>query len=319
MTSGQNGMPVEILVVGPVIASLMEALEREFTVHRLWQAQSQEEWLRSHGAAIRALVTTFVDGASEELLNALPNLEIIASYGVGIDRIALDVVKQRGLLLTNTPDISEPVADAALALLLAVTRRICQADRFVRAGQWSHKSFPFGTHLGGKLCGIVGLGRIGKAIAVRAQAFGMRIAYYGPNRKPEMPYEYYDNLVSLARDADFLVLALPGGAATRHIVNANVLNALGPHGFLVNVARGSVVDEAALIRTLEAGGIAGAALDVFEHEPLGESPLIQLENVVLLPHIASATVETRHEMGNVVMANLKAHFSGEAVHTPVSL
>jgi lactate dehydrogenase-like 2-hydroxyacid dehydrogenase len=265
------------------------------------------------------VVTTFVDGASAELLSALPNLEIIASYGVGIDRIALDVVKQRGLLLTNTPDISEPVADAALALLLAVTRRICQADRFVRDGQWSHKSFPFGTHLGGKLCGIVGLGRIGKAIAVRAQAFGMRIAYYGPNRKPEMPYEYYDNLVSLARDADFLVLALPGGAATRHIVNADVLNALGLHGFLVNVARGSVVDEAALIRTLEAGGIAGAALDVYEHEPLGESPLMQLENVVLLPHIASATVETRHEMGNVVMANLKAHFSGGAVHTPISL
>lgn len=319
MISGPVGEPIEILVVGPVISSLMDALEREFKVYRLWEAESQADLLQAHGETIRGVVTTFVDGASADLLNVLPSLEIIASYGVGIDRIALDVAQQRGLLLTNTPDISEPVADTALALLLTITRRICQADRFVRAGQWPKQPFPFGVHLGGKLCGIVGLGRIGQAIAVRAQAFGMRIAYYGPNRKPNVPYAYYETLEALAQDADFLILALPGGETTRHVVDATVLSALGPEGFLVNVARGSVVDEAALIRCLEAGGIAGAALDVFEREPLEDSPLMHLDNVVLLPHIASATTETRHEMGDVVMANLKAHFSGESILTSVSL
>lgn len=315
MSTGQ----IEILVVGPVIQSLMDSLTQVFKVHKLWTAESQEAHLQAHGASIRGLVTTFTDGASAELLSQLPNLEIIASYGVGIDRIALEAVKQRKLILTNTPDISEPVADTAMALLLTIARRVCQADRFVRAGQWPNAAFPFGTHLGGKLCGIVGLGRIGKAIAHRAQAFGMQIAYYGPSRKPDVAYPYYDNLETLAKASDFLVLALPGGADTRHIVNARILSALGPTGYLVNIARGSVVDEAALIRSLRTGEIAGAALDVFEHEPVAESPLMTLDNVVLLPHIASATSETRHAMGDVVVENLKAHFSGQAVHTPVTL
>lgn len=307
----------EVLVVGPLLPAFLDALERTYPVHKLWLMDDSDAFLREHGHRIRAVVTTFVYGASAELLDALPNLEIIGSYGVGFDRVDLDTVRRRKLILTNTPDINEPVADTALALLLAVTRRICEADRFMRAGQWPHGAFPFGVQLTGKTCGIVGLGRIGRSIAVRAQAFGMRIAYHGPHEKPDVDYEYFNDLEKLAAASDVLMLALPGGEDTRHIVDERILSALGPQGFLINVARGSVVDENALIRKLQAGELAGAGLDVFEQEPLGSSPLMAMDNVVLLPHIASATHETRHAMGDVVMANLKAHFSGQPVLNPV--
>lgn len=309
----------EVLVVGPQLPALMDALEQNFTVHRLWECQDQATFLQTRGSAIRGLVTSFAYGADKHLLDALNHLEIVASYGVGLDRLDLETIKRRGMVLTNTPDINEPVADLAMALLLAVTRRVCEGDRFVRAGQWPRQGFPLGVSLQGKTCGIVGLGRIGKSVAKRAEAFGMGVAYYGPHAKPDVPYRYFDDLEALARTADFLILALPGGEATRHIINADVLNALGPTGFLVNVARGSVVDESALIEVLQAGRIAGAGLDVFELEPLGDSPLMGMENVVLLPHIASATHEMRHEMGAVVLANLKAHFAGEPLLSPVRL
>jgi len=307
---------IEILVVGPLLPALMDALESTFQVHKLWALQGAGKGIATIGGNIRALVTSFVHGADAALLESLPNLEMIASYGVGLDRIDLDTVRRRNLLLTNTPDISEPVADTAMALLLAVTRRLCQADSFVKAGRWAKEAFPFGVELRGKTCGIVGLGRIGRAVARRAEAFGMKIAYHGPNAKSDAPYPYYRDLTALAMDSDALVLALPGGEQTWHLVDERVLSALGPKGFLINVARGSVLDEAALIRKLKAGELAGAGLDVFEQEPLGESPLMELENVVLLPHIGSATTETRHAMGDTVLANLKAHFSGEKVLTP---
>lgn len=308
----------ELVVVSPLLPALMEALDREYTLHRLWLMDDANVFLKSQGASIQGLVTNFVFGADTALLEALPNLKIVASYGVGVDRIDLDTVKQRKLVLTNTPDISEPVADTAIALLLAVTRRICEADRFVRAGKWVQGAFPFGVQLGGKTCGIVGLGRIGRAIALRAQAFGMNIAYHGPHAKPDVAYRYYNNLEQLAEAADFLILSMPGGEETKHIIDAKILSALGPQGFLINVARGSVLDEAALIHKLQAGELAGAGLDVFEQEPLIHSPLMEMDNVVLLPHIASATFETRHAMGDVVLANLKAYFSAQPVLTPVS-
>lgn len=307
----------EILVVGPLLPALLEDLESTYRVHKLWLMDNPTEFLKRQGASIRGVVTSFVSGASKELLDALPNLEIIASYGVGLDRVNLDTVHQRKMILTNTPDINEPVADTAIALLLAITRRVCEADRFMRAGKWPNGAFPFGVDLGGKTCGIAGLGRIGRSIATRAQAFGMKIAYYGPHIKTDVPYQYFSDLKQLAAAADFLILAMPGGEETRHMINEDILTALGPQSFLVNVARGSVLDEAALIRKLQAGELAGAGLDVFEQEPLGSSPLFEMDNVVVLPHIASATTETRHEMGHVVMRNLKAYFSGQPVLTPV--
>lgn len=311
--------PIDLLVAGPQLPALMEALDQHFTVHRLWEMDDRAAFLREKGAMIRALVTSFVYGADSALLDSLSNLEIVASYGVGLDRLDLETLKRRGILLTNTPDINEPVADLAMALLLAITRRVCEGDRFVRAGEWPRKTFPFGVSLQGKTCGIVGLGRIGKSVAKRAEAFGMKIAYYGPHLKPEVTYAYFEDLTALAQVSDFLILALPGGPETRHVINAEVLAALGTTGFLINVARGSVVDEPALIQALKTRQIAGAGLDVFEREPLADSPLMGMENVVLLPHIASATYEMRHTMCEVVLDNLKAHFSGKPLYTPVPL
>ncbi len=307
----------EILVLGPQLPSLIEALERDYKTHKLWQIENPASFLAAKGPQIKGLVTSFINGADKSLLDALPHLEIIASYGVGLDRVDLNTVRARGITLTNTPDISEPVADIAIALLLGVTRRICQADRYVRAGKWPKEAFPFGVGFGGKTCGIVGLGRIGRAVAKRAEAFGLNIAYFGPHPKPDVAYRYFNDLIVLAEAADFLVLALPGGAETDKLINQAVLSALGPTGFLINVARGSVVDEAALVHSLQAQEIAGAGLDVFEQEPLENSPLFALENVVLLPHIASATFETRHAMGEVVVENLRAHWAGQPVLTPV--
>lgn len=308
---------IDVLVTGPQLPALIEGLEKDFTVHRLWELPDAAAFLQTKGPSIRALATSFNQGADQQLLTALPQLEIVASYGVGLDRLDLQTLKRRGIPLTNTPDINEPVADLAIALLLAATRGICQGDRFVRDGKWPKQGFPLGVSLQGKTCGIVGLGRIGKSVAKRAEAFGMSIAYYGPNPKPETPYTYINELEVLASASDFLILALPGGTETRHIVNAKILEALGPTGFLINVARGSVVDEPALIEALLAGKIAGAGLDVFASEPLASSPLMSLDNVVLLPHIASATHEMRHTMAEVVLANLKAHFSGQPLLTAV--
>ena len=309
---------IPILLVSPVLPSLLQSLEENFQVHKLWLADSANDFLIERGPSILGVVSTFAHGVSDDLMAQLPNLEIIASYGVGLDRINLETLKKRGITLSNTPDIQEPVADLAIALLLSVTRKICLADRYVREGRWSQGAFPLSSSLQGKTCGIVAMGRIGQAIAKRAEAFGLNIAYYGPNQK-DVPYHYFKDLEALAKKSDFLILALPGGKETYHIINERILDALGPKGYLINIARGSVVDESALIASLKDGKIAGAGLDVFEVEPLGNSPLFEMENVVVVPHIASATTEMRKEMGDVVIANLKAHFSGQPLITPVSL
>jgi len=309
---------IDVLMVGPQDPVLADAVAREYTVHKLWLAEDRAAFLAERADLIRAIVTNAPVGANAALMAALPKLEMIASSGVGLDAIDLDAAQRQGVIVTNTPGVlNECVADAGLMLMLAVARRLCEADRFVRSGEWEKRKFPLATSLGGKTCGIMGMGNIGRAVAKRAEAFRMTIAYYNPHQKTELPYTYYDNPEALARAADFLVLTLPGGASTFHIVNDRLLEALGPTGFLINIARGSVVDQLALIAALTSGKIAGAALDVFEDEPHVPAELTVLDNVVLTPHFASGTHETRGAMSQLTFDNLHAHFTGKPVITRV--
>jgi lactate dehydrogenase-like 2-hydroxyacid dehydrogenase len=312
---------IDVLMAGPQVPALADAVEREFNVHKLWLASDRAAFLAELAPRIRGIVTNGPVGASAELIDALPNLEIISSSGVGTDAIDLAAAKRRGVIVTNTPGVlNECVADTGLMLMLAVVRRLGESERFVRAGKWATARFPLATSLGGKTCAILGMGNIGRAVAKRAAACGMQIAYLSRSPKPELAslgYTAYTDVQALARDADVLMLTLPGGAETRHMVDERLLNALGPTGYLINIARGSVVDEAALIRALQSGGIAGAGLDVFEDEPQVPAALLALDNVVLTPHIGSATIETRAAMSALTFDNLNAHFSGRPVLTPV--
>ena len=314
-----SDLKVDVLMAGPQLPSLADPVEREFNVHKLWLAADYSTFLADRAQMIRAIVTNAPVGASAELIAALPRLEIISSSGVGLDAIDLAAARSRGVVVTSTPGVlNDCVADIGLALLLAVARRICVADRFVRDGKWLEAKFPLATSLNGKTCGVMGMGNIGSAVARRAEAFGMKIAYYNPSRKPELGYRYCADPLTLAREADFVVLTLPGGPKTHHIVDARFLDALGPEGYLINIARGSVVDEAALVHALQAGRIAGAGLDVFEDEPRVPAELMAMENVVLTPHVASGTHETRQAMSDLAFANLHAHFNGKPVLTPVA-
>ncbi len=249
----------------------------------------------------------------------MPRVEIIACFGIGVDAIDLAAARTRGIRVTNTPDVvTDDTADIALSLILAVERRVAEGDRFVRRGGWPQGELGFGRSLGGRRLGVIGLGRIGRAIAARAAAFGMAIAYTGPRAKPDSPHRFVADLIELARWSDILVVACPGGEATRNLVGKPVLEALGPAGTLINIARGSIVDQAALVEALEAGAIGGAGLDVFANEPNVPSALTRLENVVLMPHTGSATHETRAAMGELMIDNLLAHFAGRPLLTPVA-
>jgi lactate dehydrogenase-like 2-hydroxyacid dehydrogenase len=252
-------------------------------------------------------------------MDALPKLEIISNFGVGVDAIDLEAAKQRGIIVTNTPDVlNDCVADTAMALTVSVMRRFPQAEVYLRAGSWAGKgAYPLTVSLGGKTMGILGLGRIGEAIARRAQAFGMKIRYHN-RRKKDVAYPYDPDPVALARNCDVLMVVTPGGAETEKLVNAKVLDALGPQGYLVNIARGSVVDEPVLLKYLQEKRIAGAGLDVFADEPRVPPGFFTLENAVLLPHVGSATTETRTAMGNLQVDNLLAHFAGRPVLTRVA-
>lgn len=310
----------DLLMVGPLLPELTADLESRYRVHRLWEARDPAALLREHGPAIRGIATSGRFGATRELMSALPALEGIFSFGVGYDTIDVAAAKARNVVVTNTPGVLDAcVADTALALMLAVSRRIAEADRFVRAGRWPAEGFGLGTRMSGKRCGIVGLGNIGLQIARRAQAFDMEILY--TNRKPRpdapAPYRYCPDIAALAEQSDYLVLAVPGGEATRHMVNARVLDALGPKGWLINIARGTVVDEAALVAALQQKRIAGAGLDVFEHEPATPAELNGMDNVVLLPHIASGTHETRRAMADLMRSNLDGWFRESQTHTRV--
>lgn len=314
--------PPEVILVGPLPPRIeAELAAMSSTLHKLYASLDRDALLAERGPHVRAVATSSFAGFSPDLFDRLPKLEIIGCFGVGTDGIPVQEAKERGIPVTNTPDVlTDDVADLALALILAVSRRICEADRYVRDGLWPKKGMMLLTRkVAGKRVGILGMGRIGMAISKRAAAFGCHIAYHSRSPKRECPpeYEYCGSPVELARASDFLVAVCPLTPQTHHIVNREVLDALGPEGVLINVARGAVVDEPELVRALADGRVGGAGLDVFEGEPQVPAELLGMGNVVLLPHVGSGTEETRGAMGDLMLANLRAHFAGEPLLTPV--
>jgi lactate dehydrogenase-like 2-hydroxyacid dehydrogenase len=314
--------PQLLVLAASPSAAVMEQLEQHFQCHHVWRQPraEQSDYIRGVAAGVRGLLTTGVIGAGPELLELLPALEIVAVNGIGTDAVALEATRARGIVVTNTPGVlTDDVADLALTLLLAAARRLPALDRYVRSGAWEAGQPLAPTRaLRGKVCGVFGFGRIGQAVAARAEAFGMRTLYFQPRAIAGVPQERSASLLELARASDYLVVCAPGGAATRHAVDAQVLAALGPEGTLVNIARGSLVDQEALTAALRDGALGMAALDVFDDEPRVPAALRELDNVVLAPHVGSLTVETRHAMGQLVVDNLIAHFEGRALPTPVA-
>jgi lactate dehydrogenase-like 2-hydroxyacid dehydrogenase len=308
-------MSIEILQTHKLLATCEEALAVRYTVHKLHEAADKEALL----AELRDRVRGIAGGnVKAELMDKLPKLEVIANFGVGYDTIDTAAARQRNIRVTNTPNVlNDAMAEITIGLMIALARRIPQADQFVRQGKWTSGNFPLLIELNGKTVGILGLGRIGKEIAARAQAMRMRVVYHGRKKQADEPYIYYDSLKDMARDCDWLVVIAPGGKGTEKIVSREVLEALGPGGYLVNMARGTLVDEAAMIEMLQNGKLGGAALDVFEKEPNVPEALFALDNVVLSPHQGSATHQTRNKMGALVVANLDAHFAGGPLLTPV--
>lgn len=308
-------MTIEILQTGKLLPSCEAALAERYTVHKLHEQPDARAWLAANGARIRAHAGSSVQA---DLMEELPNLEIIAGFGVGYDNIDIKAAKARNIRVTNTPDVlNDAVAELTIGLMIALARRIPQADQYVRQGRWPGGNMPLFSELTGKTVGILGLGRIGKEIAARAQAMKMRVVYHGRRRQPAEPHVYYDDLTAMARDSDWLVVIAPGGKGTDRIVSRQVLEALGPEGMLVNVARGSLIDEPAMLELLQNGGLGGAALDVFENEPQVPEAFFALDNVVLSPHQGSATHQTRDAMGALLVANLERHFAGEPLISAV--
>jgi len=309
-------MKPAVLVVSKLFQPTMERLEREFAVHKLWEVADSAALLGSLASSCEAIAGGTVPAS---LMRALPRLKVVANFGVGYDGVDVAHASQHGVKVTNTPDVlSDEVADFAVGLLLAVRRRIVAADRFVRAGLWLKGGYPLNDKVSGSRVGILGLGRIGKVLARRLAAFDCEIHYHGRQPQPGQPYRYHANLVEMAAAVDNLVAIVPGGEATRGIVSRAVLEALGPQGVFINVARGSAADEAALVDLLVSGRLGGAGLDVFVDEPTVPAALFALDNVVLQPHQASATTQTRTAMGDLMIDNLVAHFAGRSLLTPVN-
>ncbi|MDO6409431.1 2-hydroxyacid dehydrogenase [Pantoea phytobeneficialis] len=306
----------EVLIIQPLMPQLDEKLTQHFHCHRLYEYADPALFLQRQGKSIQAIVTRGDVGVENTLLEQLPACKAIAVFGVGTDRIDLSTTKARQIQVSITKNIlTDDVADLALGLTLAFSRKLLQYDQFARSGQWETQGPVLSSKVSGKKLGIAGLGAIGLAIARRAEAFGMEVAYTARSAKTT-PYRRCDNLEQLAAFSDFLVLALPGSAENQHIVDRNVLKALGADGVLINVARGNVVNEADLITALQQGVIKGAALDVYPQEPVINPALRQLENVILMPHIASATFETREQMANNVLENLLSYFSTGKIISP---
>ncbi len=311
---------LDVVMPAKGMGLIEEQISARLPLHRLWLEPNPEVWLAEWGPRIRALATSGGHGQLDETyMRQLPNLEIISSFGVGYDHIDANAAARRGIIVTNTPGVlDDEVADTALGLMIMTVRQLPQAEQYLRAGEWLEKgAYPLTPSLRGRTVGILGLGRIGKAIASRVSAFGLDVVYHGRNAQADVPYRYYASLVDLAKASDILIVVAPGGLGTRHIVNAEVLEALGPDGVLINIARGSLVDETALIEALRNKTILAAGLDVFEKEPSVPQELIALANTVLLPHVGSASVKTRQAMAECVVQNLFAWADGEPPLTPV--
>ena len=309
--------PPKVLQNGPLMPALEARLAAAFELHKLADQAAPAAFLATHGAGFTGLATSSGAGADAALIGALPSLQVISSFGVGLDQVDLAAAAQRGIAVGHTPDVlNDCVADLAFTLVLDVARGASAADRFVRRGDWLKGRFPLGRRVSGARLGIVGLGRIGRTIARRASGFEMDVRYHGRRPVADAPWTFEPSLAGLARWCDYLVVITAGGAGTRHLIDGPVLEALGPEGFLINVSRGSVIDEAALVRALVDGRIAGAGLDVFEHEPHVPPALMALDNVVLLPHIASGTRETRQAMADLCFDNLQSFFTTGRVLAP---
>ncbi len=308
-----NAETPNVMLVSQVMPYMAQALNEQYVVHEKDHITDPNALQR-----IRAIVGGGDSKVEAKLMALLPNLEMISVVGVGYDGVDVKAALDRGVRISHTPNVlNDDVADLAMAHLLNVSRRLPQADRFVRNSDWVDGPFPLSRKLSGSRLGLVGMGRIGQAIAKRALSFDMHISYTARSPKGELPYSFHATPEALAANVDFLVVITPGGPGTKHLINASVLKALGPKGYLVNVARGSVVDEAALIEALQKKQIAGAGLDVFADEPKVSAELRNLQNVVLTPHVGSATFETRKAMSDLALANLKAHFSGEPLVSPI--
>ena len=306
----------DVIVTAPLPPFLYDPLRADYRCHDYYQSSHKPGLLAAEGQRIRGLVQGGGTVTPTELLDQLPKLEIISVFGVGYDGVPVDYCRRRGLKVTNTPDVlTDDVADVAVGLVLMTGRGFAKAERFVRSGEWEKKGPELTTKLGGRTAGILGLGRIGKAIGQRLEAMGMKIAYTGRKAQPGVHYRYVPDLKALAAESDFLIVACPGGPATKNLVDADVLSALGKKGTIVNIARGSIIDEPALVKALQDGTIGGAGLDVFADEPNVPKPLLAMDNVVLLPHVGSATNETRKAMGDLCKANLDAWFAGRPLLT----
>lgn len=297
---------------------LQAELAKRFNVFKSWEVPSKTDFFNQHSRSIRAVVGNGVHGADSSLIESLPYLEIISSHSSGLDKIDLVKCKEKGIRVTSTPDaLTDEVADLAILLILATLRRICAGDQYVRNGMWNQRDFKLTTRVNGKPVGIIGLGRIGSAIGKRLEAFGCSISYYSRSEKPNSGYKYHPNVIELASNCEILVIACSLTESTRRIINREVIDALGPKGFLINIARGDLVDEHELVSALVEHRLGGAGLDVFEHEPEVPYQLIHLDNVVLSPHVGTCTAETRKAMADLVVANLVAHFSDQPLLTPV--
>ncbi|HYF53582.1 MAG TPA: 2-hydroxyacid dehydrogenase [Salinarimonas sp.] len=307
-----------ILMLAPMMPLIVDGVAERFTLHRLWEEPDPEAALDALAPRIRGIAAGGHAPVTEAVLARLPALEIVASFGVGYDHVDAAAAGRRGVVVTNTPDVlTDEVADLAVGLLVATVRQLPQADRYLRQGRWLERPYPLTATLRGRRVGIVGFGRIGKAIARRLEAFGLEVSYHGRREQEGVANRYFGDLVAMARVVDVLVVVTPGGPETHHLVNAPVLEALGPDGILINVARGTVVDEAALVRALRDRVILSAGLDVFEDEPRVPPELVAMDHVVLLPHVGSASVHTRNAMGQLVVDNLASWFSGKGPLSPV--
>jgi lactate dehydrogenase-like 2-hydroxyacid dehydrogenase len=311
-----------LLMTGPMMPLIANGCDAAFTVHRLWQAADREALLKQVAPEIRAICTGGHTGVKtdEALMGRFPTLKIVGNFGVGYDSVDAAAAAKRGVIVTNTPEVlTEEVADTTLGLLLGTVREFYRAEKYLRDGRWAkegdYRLTP--ASLRDRSVGIVGLGRIGKAIARRLEAFGVPVSYYGRNPQSGVANRYYADLVAMARDVDTLIVVTPGGAGTQNLINAAVLGALGTRGILINMARGSVVDEAALIEALKKRTILAAGLDVYQGEPKLNPALLELDNLTMFPHVGSASVHTRDAMGQLVVDNLVAFTEGKPPKTPV--